>query len=308
MKKDHCSHCFRYLGKLARAFGYVLVAALLILPQTTLLSCSSKPVKKKTPDRIKIHRLREVSSTEMSSGPLNILLLGSDSRTESTTGLSDAIILVHINPKDKSAFLISFPRDSRVPVPGHKTDKINSAMFLGGPALTAKTIEDLTGIKIQYFAVTTFKGFTRMINNLGGVQITLEKSIRDRFAGANLGAGPQKLAGDQALAFCRSRHIPDGDFARAGHQQDLALAVFEQERPRMQPQDLFRLLNIFINDCETNLSYKEAFQLAMLISKVNPDKIKRVVLPGKVANIGGGSYVLLDENELKRIFAGIKNP
>ncbi len=140
------------------------------------------------------------------------------------------------------------------------------------------------------------------------MQITIEKPIRDRFAGANLGAGPQKLTGDQALAFCRSRHIPNGDFARAGHQQDLALAVLEQERPRMQPLDLFRLLNIFTNDCETNLSYKEAFQLGMLISKVERDKIKKIVLPGNVANIGGGSYVILDENELKKVFDGIKNP
>ena len=289
-------------------FGfYLLMLPLLITVLFTFPSCSKKPAEKKTEPALKINKVKDVSFSGSTGQTVNILFLGSDSRSESVEGLSDAIMVVHLDLKDNSATLISFPRDSRVPIPGHGTNKINSAFFSGGPELTIQTIEELTGIDIHYYAITTFSGFTRIIDNLGGVQITLDRSIRDRWSGANFPSGAQKLTGEQALAFCRARHIPGGDLGRAAHHQDLLFAVFEQERHKNDPQHLFVLVDILVHNCETNISFKEIFELAKIAVQVQPDRITKTVLPGKTSDIKGGSYVILDQNQLTQTFEKIKN-
>ncbi len=289
-----------------------LALVLFLASLLAFFSCAKKPAQKaskekKTESRITINRVGEVTFSSTAPGPINILLLGSDSRTESIAGRSDAIMIVHINPQKKSAKLVSFPRDSRVPIPGRGTGKINSAMTYGGPNLTVQTIEQLTGIEIHYYAVTTFAGFTRIINGLGGVQIDIDAPIHDRWAGANLQAGPQRLDSSQALAFCRSRHIPGADFARAGHQQDLLVAAFEQEKQGTDAQKLLRLANLIINDCETSLSFREMFELARLVVQIEPQAVEKTVLPGTTANVGGASYVILNQGRLNQIFNAIKN-
>lgn len=303
----HGKH-IRYSKKHTRWGPFLLTALLLFSAPLILFGCSKKQPEKKPVPKITIHRVREASLNAPAKEPFNILLLGSDSRTASIEGRSDAIILIHIDPRGQSAYAISIPRDSRVTIPGHGKNKINAAMSYGGPKLAVKTIENLGNIKIQYYAVTTFLGFANMIDRLGGVQITLEKSINDPWSGADLQAGSQKLTGNQALAFCRSRHIPEGDFARAAHQQDLIMAVFEQERTKQQPQDLLELITILMNDCEVNLTYREMFGLVRASINIQPDNIFRQVLPGNTATIGGTSYVILDNDEMQNAFNKIRTP
>jgi len=301
------NHKFSYMQVGAFHLGMLLLFMVL----SVLITSCSKKVEEKDKEstnstKIKIQRVRTAGSGEILNNPFNVLLLGSDSRNESIEGRSDSIMIIHVNPQEHSAFLISFPRDSRVSIPGHGTNKINAAMSYGGPSLTAKTIENLTGIKIDYIATTTFFGFTRMINNLGGVQITLEDSIKDPWAGANLKAGGQTLTGEQALAFSRSRHIPNGDFARASHQQDVVVAVFDQEREKQQPQDILKLINIFMNDCETNLTYPEIFRFINIAFNIKPENVTKKVLKGNTGTVGGASYVILNQKDLNKTFQSIK--
>jgi len=297
--------------KNSQIFVFISGILLLFIALSVLLTSCSKKVKEEDREgtdsaEIKIQRVRTANSSGILKNPFNVLLLGSDSRNESIEGRSDSIMIIHVNPQEHSAFIISFPRDSKVSIPGHGTNKINAAMSYGGPSLTAKTIENLTGIKIDYIATTTFLGFARMINNLGGVHITLEESIKDPWAGANLKAGSQILTGEQALAFSRARHIPNGDFARAGHQQDVVAAVFEQERAKQQPQDILKLINIFMNDCETNLTYPEIFRLISIAFNIDPQKVNKKVLEGSTGTVGGASYVILDQKDLIDTFRGIE--
>ncbi|MEW6189769.1 MAG: LCP family protein [Actinomycetota bacterium] len=285
----------------------ILCLLLLFLLALLGLCCKQqiKTLRKKPP--IKIHRRIKVSLDSHSKEPVRILLLGSDSRTESIAGRSDAIILVQINPSTQSATLVSFPRDSRVYIPGRGYGKINSAMAFGGPVLTVRTVENYSGLQIHYYMVTTFNGFMRMIQSLGGVQITLNKPLYDRWAGANLPAGPQRLDPGQALAYCRARHIPGGDLGRAAHQQHLLVAIFEQESHKNSPFDLLNWLPIVISNCETNLSNKEMFQLARLVVSVKRENIETIVLPGRTGSAGGASYVFLDQSVAGRVFQKLKN-
>lgn len=240
--------------------------------------------------------------------PVRILLLGSDSRTRDILGSrTDSIILLQINP-DKSAQMVSFPRDSYVDIPGHGQNKINSAMTFGGPELTAKTVEQYSGLKIHYYMVTTFTGLQNLINEIGGVRINIDQSIHDKFSGADLEEGRQKINGGQALAFARARHgTPNGDFSRADHQQDIAEAVFQQEKVKRKTfSSMGKLIPLIMRETETDLSSKEIFMLIRSALAVEKPKVSKTVLQGGTGSAGGASVVNLDRAFADQAFAKMK--
>ncbi|WP_321575458.1 LCP family protein [Oerskovia douganii] len=159
---------------------------------------------------------------------VNILVLGSDSRIsagdpsqwKAGAQRTDAIMLVHLPADRKSAQVVSFPRDSWVPIPGHGEAKINAAFSYGGPALMIETVEQLTGVRIDHFALTDFTSFTSLTDALGGVQIRIPEDISDGKK-VQFEAGVHIMTGEQALAYTRQRHgLPNGDFGRAQRQQN----------------------------------------------------------------------------------------
>ena len=104
-------------------------------------------------------------------------------------GRADALQLVVIDTAKRRGAVLSFPRDSYVPIPGHGTNKINAAMAFGGPRLLVATFEQLTGLTIDYYALTSFDGLTDIVNKVGGVQVNVDMNLRDAFAGAFLDKG-----------------------------------------------------------------------------------------------------------------------
>ncbi|TET53369.1 MAG: hypothetical protein E3J54_04360, partial [Actinobacteria bacterium] len=239
--------------------------------------------------------------------PVRILVLGSDSRNSNIGGSrSDGNMLVQLNP-DKSANIVSFPRDSYVQIAGGGRRKINSALATGGPEKTVKTVENYSGLKIDYYMVVSFPGFTGLVNSLGGVKFTFEKGLHDRMAGANFSAGTKVLKGGEALAVARSRHIAGGDFSRQANQQKLAIAALKQEQNRGQDMgQLLQLVPVIIKRVETDLSSKELFTLMRIVFQTDPDKIKNVVLQGGSGGGGGGSVVHLNRSYADKVFAEMK--
>ncbi|MGH2539547.1 MAG: LCP family protein, partial [Actinomycetota bacterium] len=102
-----------------------------------------------------------------------ILAVGSGARPGDNVmrSLGDSLHLIFLNPAKQRAVLVGIPRDSYVPIPGHGTGKINSSLFYGGPALMVRTMEQNFGVTIDYWALTTFWGFTDMINAVGGLTV-----------------------------------------------------------------------------------------------------------------------------------------
>ncbi|MHA7133479.1 LCP family protein [Oerskovia turbata] len=159
---------------------------------------------------------------------VNILVLGSDSRIsagdpsqwQAGAQRTDAIMLVHLPADRKSAQVVSFPRDSWVSIPGHGEAKINAAFSYGGPTLMIETVEQLTGVRIDHFALTDFTSFTALTDALGGVLIRIPEDISDGKK-VQFTAGVHNLSGKEALAYTRQRHgLPNGDFGRAQRQQN----------------------------------------------------------------------------------------
>jgi LCP family protein required for cell wall assembly len=150
----------------------------------------------------------------------NWLITGSDSRQglslaqerKLATGhdisgrRSDTIMVLHLPSNGGRPVLVSLPRDSYVPIPGHGSDKINAAFAIGGPKLLAETVQSVTGLRINHYMGIGFGGFVRVVNAVGGVRLCLKAPLVDPAAGLHLHKGCQVLNGAEALGFVRSRH------------------------------------------------------------------------------------------------------
>ncbi len=171
----------------------------------------------------------------------NYLLVGSDSRAglsaaqrkEYRTGedvgqRTDSIILVHVSSSGKSS-LISIPRDSYVPIPGHQPNKINAAYSFGGAKLLVQTVEQVTDLRIDGVLEIGFAGFADLVDSVGGVWICVPFDMDDKDAGINLKKGCQTLDGKNALGYVRARHSdPRGDIGRAARQRQFLAAIMKK--------------------------------------------------------------------------------
>ncbi|WP_435202109.1 LCP family protein [Janibacter sp. GS2] len=143
----------------------------------------------------------------------NYLLIGSDARP-GDGGRADVIQLVHVDEAKDNIWIIHFPRDLYVPIPGHGEDKINAAYAYGKSPLLVQTIQDLVGVKIDHVAQTDFEGFQELTDALGGV------TVDNAQASPKYPAGATELDGDTALEYVRERKtLEEGDISRGQRQQ-----------------------------------------------------------------------------------------
>ncbi|MFH9354774.1 LCP family protein [Kitasatospora sp. NPDC017646] len=181
-------------------------------------------------------------------GAQNILLIGSDDRsgTNSSYGgqpgaqRSDTTILLHLAADRKHATAVSIPRDVMVTVPscevpdGSRTKpgtmQFNWAFELGGPACSIRTVEQLSGIRVDHYAILDFSGFKTMVDAIGGVEVCVPQPIHDKDAKLDLAAGRQELHGEQALGYVRVREsLGDGsDTQRMGRQQQFLASLIRK--------------------------------------------------------------------------------
>jgi LCP family protein required for cell wall assembly len=208
------------------------------------------------------------------------------------------MMVLTIDPVGMSAAVLSLPRDLWVNIPGFGVDKINQANFLGeaydypggGPALAVETVEATLGIKIDYYTTVNFDAFVELVDEIGGISITVPEEIEDDTYPDNcygydpfyIDAGQHQLDGATALKYARTRATFGGDVDRAARQQQVMLAVQDKVLSlNMAPQLLAKapqLWQIFQDNVETNLSLNEAIQLALLAQDIPRDDIRTEVL------------------------------
>ena len=201
--------------------------------------------------------------------PFTILLLGIDSEgqgiKEASSFNGDTIMLVSFDPVTLNATIFSIPRDTYVKMAcGGRLNKINAASW-GGTSCMVKTVQDLTGINVDYYAKINFKGVVDLVNVLGGVTVNVPISFCEQNSNREFGdaliclePGVQKLDGEQALAFARHRHsLPLGDFQRAQHQQMIVEAMIQSMKSVRSVNDFYSILNAISNNIDTNMSTNE---------------------------------------------------
>jgi polyisoprenyl-teichoic acid--peptidoglycan teichoic acid transferase len=216
------------------------------------------------------------------------VLLGSDARAGEASR-SDTIVVAKAG-----GGMLAVPRDTLVGIPGVGEDKINAAFAVGGPELTVKTLENLTGLPINNYVVVHFDGVEDIVNALDGITLDVEQPIEVGIEGrrVSIPAGTQTLDGTEALAYVRYRGGPTADIGRIGRQQKFLQAL---AREATSPAKLPRLpatARAVWRNIETNMNPLEAarFALRMRLS----GGVEAEIYPGTPQYIGGISYWVPD--------------
>jgi LCP family protein required for cell wall assembly len=236
--------------------------------------------------------------------PIFVLLLGSDARpgTPVDHGLADSIHILGINPGATRATLYGLPRDSYVPLASGGTGKINAAMPPGGLEAEIATVENLTGITFDYYALTGFDGFRSAIKDIDGLTVNLPYAVSglDR----SYPEGESTLNSEDALRLARIRKtVPRGDFDRSLHQGLImisALAQFRQEYGK-DAGALFTWLGAGYRGVQFDVPLPELTRLAELAMSIKPNRVTNLVALGSVGSAGGLSIVNLSSDN-ERLF------
>ena len=210
----------------------VIVLLLLIMPVALMFYYDAK-----------LHRVDALSDYAGRVGDTpgtTWLIVGTDSRADlsqedkdklatgdSDGSRTDTIMLAHI-PTTGKPMLISVPRDLYVPIPGQGSHKINSAFNTGGPELLVQTVEQFSGVHIDHYIEIGFGGFDKVVDGVGGVEMCLDKSLRDPKAGLRLPKGCQTLDGAQALGLVRTRAFANADLERVVNQRKFFSALMSK--------------------------------------------------------------------------------
>jgi LCP family protein required for cell wall assembly len=238
-----------------------------------------------------------------SPSAMNLLVLGSDRREEEGEeySRSDTIILVHIDPDNDYLSILSLPRDLRVDVPGYGMNKLNYAFAVGGPALTIKTVEQLTGVDINHYLEVNFNAFRDITDALGGVYVDVDQRYYNdnpNFELIKLAPGYQLLEGDDALDYVRYRHDLNLDFGRMERQQTFISAMREQAMGWDLPVKLPGMIGALFDNLATDLGANDFIKLAYWGVKLDGARIRRISVIGSPETVNGVSYVLTGESAI----------
>ena len=260
------------------------------------------------------------ASTATSAGE-NWLISGTDTRSglsrtqkdelhvgSDVDNNSDSLMLLHLG--GPAPVLISIPRDSYVPIPGHGDNKINAALGYGGPALLVQTVESVTGLKINHYMGIGFEGLVDVTNKIGGVNICLKTAVKDTNSGVNLPAGCQTLNGTQALEFVRDRDsFATGDLQRIQDQREYLKALLSKATSPSVVLNPFKALP-FGSSAASSVSVDQGTHLYNLIKVAlalrNPET-GTVPVANADYQTSAGDSVLWNQSEATQLFTALKN-
>lgn len=240
-------------------------------------------------------------SDGMLSSPTDILVVGSDARPGETRSRADTIMVMRLDPDAGRIKYLSIPRDFRVylgPRLGH--EKINASFQYGGQSGIVKAVRRLTGLPIHHIMVVNFRGFPRLVDELGGVTVYNPTALtRCPYPGGRFVSFPKgriSLDGDEALVFARVRKC-DTDFQRAARQQALVGAL---QKKVLSVGSLWKAPwngAAVVRAITTDMGVDELAKLGWLQARLDQRPDDRIVLSGESQTIGGISYVVGDPTE-----------
>ncbi|MEU0129550.1 MULTISPECIES: LCP family protein [unclassified Streptomyces] len=252
----------------------------------------------------------------------NLLVLGSDSRAGAENrelggggavggARSDTALVVHIPEGRTEAVAVSIPRDTLVTRPectapdGSKKASAERVMFNSvysqvGPACVVKTVEQMSGVRIDHYLEINFAGFKDLVDAIGGVTIDVEEPIKDQASGLDLTAGTHRLDGTESLAYVRTRHgVGDGsDLGRIGLQQQFLLALLTEIKSQDllgSPTTTYRIADSATRSLTTDeglASLTSLSEFARSMNGVDPASMETIMLP-----------VAYDERDPNRVVA-----
>jgi LCP family protein required for cell wall assembly len=301
-------------GLMLRVLGATIGMALLSVAVITGLRRVAPPARAASGPVMLLHSAHGSSYIPALSGerPLFILVLGSDARppTPIERSRSDSIHIIGVDLKNHRASVLGFPRDSWVDIPGHGMGKINTAMWEGGPRLIVDTLENLTGITIDFWLLTNFNAFMRMVNGIGGLTVDIPIALDDHDSGAHFPAGPRHVNGKDALAFARDRHdFQLGDFSRSENQGSILVSALTKLQTKFvkDPSVLFDWIVTGWRNATltTDLSVHTLLDLALTATQIPASKVNNMVVPGYTGTVGEASVVFISSSA-KAVYADMR--
>jgi LCP family protein required for cell wall assembly len=251
--------------------------------------------------------------------PQTIMLIGSDKRAETSQDAqidsgarSDTVMLVRLDPSRDATALMSLPRDLKVKIPGHGTDKLNAAYTYGGPKLTLQTVKELTGLRINHVINVDFRAFRKAVDQIGCVYTDVDRRYYndntgpgENYATINVPQGYQRLCGQDALDYVRFRH-EDNDLVRGARQQEFLRQAKQQVGVGRLIDDRDKLVKIFGKYTRSDIrSRKSVLRLLKLVVASAGHPIQEVHFEGEI----GESYVTASSKRVRKLtqqFLGVE--
>lgn len=286
-----------YVGSVSRSFSDNISREEL-MPNEPSSSTSGSPDRPARPDP---------PAKRKGAAAVNYVLMGSDSRSTGNAGAgrSDTLIVLHLAADRKKAYLISFPRDMYVDIPGHGKNKINAAFAFGGPVLTVRTLEGLLDTRMDHVALIDFDGFIQLTNRLGGVE------VNNRHASTSgpytFPVGRITISGDQALAYVRDRYnLPGGDLDRAERQRDVVRSILRKglsAKVIANPRQFTGLVGDVAQHVVLDQDLTDAeIRRTALSLRLGPDDIRSLQAPiSGFDTVGGQSIDVVDREQLAEL-------
>lgn len=243
----------------------------------------------------------EANALEKVNGMTHILLVGIDARPGQKTGRSDTMLLLTLDAEHGSLKLTSFMRDLYVEIPGYKNNRLNAAYYFGGPKLLLKTLKQNFGVKIDYYAAVNFSVLADLIDQIGGLELTIESEkqmnyinlvikednvvLKKAYPEEDIATddnlltqtGTQVLNGRQAQAYARYRK-GSSDFQRTERQRTVILKALEKVS-EMSIMDLGKLALANLDQVTTNLTVTDILKLAPAAFQLKDMEVKQLRIP-----------------------------
>jgi LCP family protein required for cell wall assembly len=306
-----------------RAAIGAIVGALLVGSAVLVGLISLEHVAARNVERVDLPALAETDGGL--DGPLNVLVVGSDSRDGLTDdqlrrlalggaykggGRGDTVLIVSVGEDLDGASVVSVPRDLIVEDRGRERKLAD--VFADGPDEGLRVLQDNTRVPLHHYIEVSIPGFLSIVELVDGVDICLEAPLRDRKAAADLDAGCQRLGPEEALAFVRSRQTTFGDFDRIERQQKFLKGMVERITSTRTLVDLPRLFEVIEQASrhvrtDGALTARQMRELALELRSVADGELTMTALPSFATEIDGVSYVRAYPPGAEAVYAALRD-